>query len=296
MTMTSPSAPIASDPSTTAEFEVRGVRFGVDLADMPHPPSANPHFRLAQRGYLYEPVMSYCLAQILAHEPDARFLDVGSRMGYFTSLAVAFTRDAGRVQAVEADPAYAPRTERSCAVTGYPGVVVHPVILSDVEESAGVDRRRGVVYDESSEGRVTTVTGDALCARHGFEPTVVKVDVHGCEGKVLMGMENVLRDHVQYLLLELHDSFRLEEYSPGISRSQILRFVEDLGFTLFHVAGLRMPFNLARDEGFTYRPMRHDAHPDVFFDRCENEIFLLATRSPDVASVLGLSVDDPRFF
>lgn len=295
--MTSPSPAISSDPSAVAGFDVRGVRFGVDLAGLPHPPSASPYFKRAQRGYLYEPVMSYCVAQILSREPDARFLDIGSHMGYYASFAAAFTGDAARVHAVEADPAYAIRTARSCAASGYPDVAVHTVILSDVEETAMVDGHRGVVYEGASGGApVTTVTGDALCAEHGFSPTVVKVDVHGCEGKVLMGMETVLREHVKYLILELHDSFRLERHSPGMSRSQILKFVEDLGFSIYHVAGLEMPVHLARDEGFTWRPLRNGGSSDLFFDRCESIIFLLAVKSDDITPVLGASVDDPRFF
>jgi FkbM family methyltransferase len=197
---------------------------------------------------------------------------------------------------VESDPGYAVRTARSCAVTGYPEVPVYEVILSDVEESATADGHRGVAYDGPSEGGTTTITADALCADRGFAPTIVKMDVHGCEGKVLLGMETVLREHVRYLLLELHDSFRLEKYSPGIDRSRILRFLEDLGFSIFHVAGQTMPPFLARDEGFTYRPLKNDASSDVFYDRSSGVIFLLVSRSPDIASVIGASEDDPRFF
>jgi FkbM family methyltransferase len=294
--MTSPSTTISSDPSAIAHFEVRGVRFKVDVADMPHSPTANPYFRLAKHGYLYEPVMTDCVAQILSQETDHCFLDVGSRMGYYASLAVAFIADSGRVHGVEADPVYAPRTPRSCAATGYPNVAVHNVILSDVEQQAGIDGHRGVVYDGSSEDLVTTtITADALCADRGFAPTIVKVDVHGCEGKVLKGMETVLREHVRYLLLELHDSFRLEQYSPGISRSQLLRFLEDLGFSIFYVAGHELPVNPAGERGFTYRPLKNIS-PDVFYDRSDTVMFLLASKSPDLASVLGPSLDDPRFF
>ena len=109
-------------------------------------------------------------------------------------------------------------------------------------------------------------------------------------------MERVLRDHVKYLVLELHDSFRLERYSPGISRSRILRFVEDLGFSIFHIAGLEMPVQFARDEGFTYRPLKNGGSPELFFDRCDSIIFLLAIKSPDIEPLLGPSVDDPLFF
>ncbi|HET7460751.1 MAG TPA: FkbM family methyltransferase [Longimicrobium sp.] len=293
--MTSLSETIASDAPAIAHFDVRGVRFSIDVADMPHPPMQNPYFRRSQLGHLYEPTMTFCLAQILSKEPDAVFLDVGSRMGYYASFAAACLGDGSRVHAVEADPAYAVRTARSCAATGYPEASVYGVILSDSEETVAVDGHRGVVYDEPSAGSTTAVTTDALCARHGFAPTVVKVDVHGCEGKVLMGMETVLRDHVRYLLLELHDAFRLEQYSPGISRSQILRFLEELGFSLFHVAAEVVPYPFVRDEGFTYRLLTSDAWPDVFFDR-GGVVFVLASKTPDIASVIGPSVDDPRFF
>lgn len=281
----------SAESAAIANFEVRGVPFKVDVAGMPHAPEANPYFRLAQRGMLYEPVMMYCTAQILSKETDPAYLDVGSRMGYYAAFAAAFIGRGDRVHAVEADPAYAPRTSRSCAVSGYPDVTVHEVILSDVEETAGIDGKRGVVYDGTGAQAVTTITADALCAKHGFAPTVVKVDVHGCEGKVLLGMERVLRESVNFLLLELHDAFRLDHYSPGVDRYQILSFLEELGFTLFHVAGHEMPIPFARDEGFTYRPLKGR---DVFFDRVSGIVFLVASKNPDLASVLGPSVDDPR--
>jgi len=292
--MTSQPATIPSAPPGIAEFEVRGVRFRVDAADMPHPPTENPYFRRSQLGHLYEPTMTYCLAQILAGEADPRFLDVGSRMGYYASFVAAFTGDGRRVLAVEADPAYAVRTARSCAATGYPEVSVHNAILADAEQPVAIDGRMGVIYGGSSEGLTTAATADALCAKEGFAPTIVKMDVHGSEGKVLMGMETVLREHVRWLLLEVHDAFLLDRYSPGISRSRILRFLEDLGFSLFHVAAEVVPYPFVRDEGFTYRPLEA-ASQELFFDR-GGVVFVLASKSPDVQSVLGPSVDDPRFF
>jgi len=288
--LTPPSATAASNSPAIAHFEVRGVPFRVDVSDMPHSPNENPYFRLSQRGCLYEPVMMYCLAQILSHEAEPSFLDIGSRMGYYASFAAAFIGDRGEVHAVEADPEYSVRTARSCALNGTREVSVHTAILSDVEETAGIDGRRGVVYDGSADGAVSTITLDALCAQRGFAPTVVKMDVHGCEGKVLMGMENVLRNHVNFLLLELHDAFRLEHYS-GMNRSRILRFLKDLGFSIFHVAGHETPVGIASDDGFTYRLVTNE---DAFYDRVSGIIFLLATKNPDLESVLGPSVDDPR--
>jgi FkbM family methyltransferase len=294
--MTSSSATISPTTRAIADFEVRGVRFSIDVAEMPHPPQGNPYFRRSQLGHLYEPVMTFCLADILAHEEDPRFLDVGSRMGYYASFVAAFTGDGRRVHAVEADPAYAPRTGRSCAVTGYPDVTVHNVILSDAEGTAKVDGEMGVVYVEPSEGTLRATTADALCAEEGFEPTIVKMDVHGSEGKILMGMETVLREHVRYLLLELHDAFLLDRYSPGITRSRILRYLEELGFSLFHVGAEAIPYPFVRDEGFTYRTLKSgDARTDLFFDR-GSVVFVLASKSPDIASVIGPSVDNPLYF
>lgn len=289
----SPDAP--ADAPTTADFELRGRHFKVDVSGMPFSPQSNPYFRLASRGYLYEPVMSFVLANLLEDDGDHTFIDIGSSLGYYAAFAAAFIGDSSRVHAVEASDSYAERTVRSCAATGYPDVSVHNVILSDVEETAAYDGHRGVVYDDEAKDAKTTITGDALCAQHGIAPTIVKMDVHGCEGKLIQGMQRVLKDDVQYLLLELHDSFRLEQYSPGFNRSQLLSSLEEMGFTIFYVAGLEMPFHLARDKSFTYRPLRK-LSPDVFFDRIDKITFLLASKDPDIEKVLGPSVDDPRFF
>ena len=79
---------------------------------------------------------------------------------------------------------------------------VHEVALSD---SCGPVPFRGKtmkVDDEAGSSPVQSETFDEYARRRGIAPDVVKIDVHGAEGKVLFGMAESLRREIKHVFVE----------------------------------------------------------------------------------------------
>lgn len=71
------------------------------------------------------------------------------------------------------------------------------------------------------------------CAEQGIRPDIVKIDVHGAEGKVLSGMKNVLAKNVRRLFCELHDDLH------GCTVSDLVRLLEEGGLAVSEFTGHR---------------------------------------------------------
>ena len=168
--------------------------------------------------------------------------------------------------------------------------------LSDRTEEAAIDDQAVRLFDATGEATRTAITLDELCRRELLEPAIVKVDVHGSEGKVLMGMRETLARSVQYLLLELHPKEVVREYSGQIGWDDILGLLWSLGFHVFHVAGHRYrardDLRRSLEDGFAYRRVEERTAELLLFDR-PLDVFLLCTRDPAIERVLWPSIVDP---
>jgi FkbM family methyltransferase len=202
------------------------------------------------------------------------------------------------VYAVESNAAYCESIRNSVVLNGFDNVGVFNAALSDRSQTARV-KDVTVSYGGTDGVEVTTVTLDDLCERENLRPTVVKMDVHGAEGKILQGMEKLMSNSVQYVFLELHPFDDLDRYSTGMTRDEILAVVRRMGFDVYMLAGHRtapdvqVRYDVA-NLPFTYRPVTEDNQGDLLFDRTQDVLLLLSNR-PDVAQVLGPSVSHPLF-
>lgn len=99
------------------------------------------------------------------------------------------------------------------------------VVSSDVGEG-----KHSLATDEASETiEIELATGDRLVDDGAApQPTIVKVDVEGAEGRVLAGLKTVLsRPSCRLCYVEVHPN-RLQEY--GDTESDIVTELEDRGF------------------------------------------------------------------
>jgi hypothetical protein len=62
-----------------------------------------------------------------------------------------------------------------------------------------------------------------LCKKEDIQPDIIKIDVHGAEGKVLSGMPYILKNKVSHLFCELHDDLL------GYTISDIIQILETAG-------------------------------------------------------------------
>lgn len=247
---------------------------------------------LAKARSAYEPVMLACLTRLLQRAEAPRFMDLGAFFGYYACYASALLRGESPVFAVESNPAYAAAIMESAGMNGFRHLRVLQAALSDRVESVAIEN--DTVHRKPTGRASTTTTLDDLCRREEIRPTIVKMDVHGAEGKVILGMPQVLRS-VDVVLLEMHRLEWLEAYSPGVRRTEMLDALESAGLTLYYVAGQSRKEPHAFDallagSGFLYRRLDRASRDLLLFDRADDE-FVFATRRGHIEDLLGPSAD-----
>lgn len=274
----------------TVPLAVGDVHFMLSLT--PNPPWWDHYRESSKTGKPYEPVMLACISRILQHSTNPRFMDVGAYLGYFATYVSAVFGGRQDVYAVESNPVYAAAIRESARINGFPKLKAYQVALSDRIERVSID---GVTVRHDVDPQETTLTDtlDSLCSREEIKPTIIKIDAHGAEGKIILGMPNTLAN-VECVLLELHRLPFLAQYSPGVSRTKLLDALEDGGLTLYYVAGhsgsIEMPFQeLMAGKSFSYRRLDRAARDLLLFDRGQDE-FIIGLRHNNIEALLGPSV------
>jgi FkbM family methyltransferase len=248
---------------------------------------------LSKSGKAYEPMMLACLTRVLQRSAAPSFMDIGAFLGYYACYASALFGGRREVHAIESNPLYANAIRESARVNGFSYLRVFQAPLSDRVESVSIEGLT-VRHDGGSHGATTTL--DDLCDRERLRPTVIKMDVHGAEGRIVLGMRDTLAA-VECMLLEMHNLRWMQEYSPGVTRTALLDALEDAGLTLYYVAGhsaagseFEPDFQeLLAGRAYSYRTLDRQARDLLLFDRSRDE-FVLALRHDDIESLLGPSV------
>jgi FkbM family methyltransferase len=244
---------------------------------------------------VFELVMLECLTRLLRQTKEPAFMDVGAFMGHYACYAAALLGDEEPTYAVESNPDYCAGIMRSIELNGFSSLKPFNAVLSDRIEHAEIEEQTVRIFDVAG-GSEQTVTLDELCQRERIEPKIMKIDVHGSEGKVLMGMQELMRRSVEYMLLELHPIEVVREYSGQIGAKDILALLWRLGFHVFHVAGHRYRGSAelaqALREGFAYRRLDADSADLLLLDR-PLDVLLLCSREADVTPILGPPAADP---
>lgn len=159
---------------------------------------------------IWEPYESRLLVDSL--QPGAVFLDVGANLGYFSLLAADRVGPAGRVVAIEPDPANFLLLERSIAHNGLNAIVEpHRVALSDRNEEARLylsednlgDHQVFATGDSRQSVPVTLRRGAELLDGAGGRLDLVKVDTQGSEFGVVAGLLPLLVRCRPRLIVEL---------------------------------------------------------------------------------------------
>lgn len=108
-------------------------------------------------------------------------------------------------------------------------------------------------------------------------------------------MRRLLRESIQVVLLELHALRLYQPHSPGVTRAELLDWLEECGFSVFHVSGHRHEdwsgmAQYLKQGRFAYVPLTTATRQFLLFDR-SLDILVLASKTPDLADLLGPSVD-----
>lgn len=281
-------------------MRVGGTRFRLCIGSG-HQLAHSIYLPLAAEGRVYEPLATACLTRLLQRLSEPTFMDIGAFVGYFASYAAALLGDQHPVWAVESNPAFCETIRKTVALNGFTRVRVLQAVLADRPRTVTVEGTSVLPSAEpwgakaAARRTAQAVTLDELCAREAIAPRIVKIDVHGAEGSVLRGMPRLLRNTIQVILLELHALHEYQPHSPDVSRVELLEWIEQCGFSVFHVAGhvwdhlSGMKTHLEQGR-FAYVPVTAATRHHLLYDR-PVEILIVASRSPDLSELLGPPVD-----
>ncbi|MGE3723985.1 MAG: FkbM family methyltransferase [Candidatus Sericytochromatia bacterium] len=247
-------------------------------------------------GYEYEAVLSALLKKVLLAQAQPVYFDLGAFIGYFSFFPAKLLDEKHTVYAFESNPEHIELLQQGLKLNGLNNLEIIHAALSDQVETLRVLNNSVSALGNEGGLEIQAQTLDSICERKELRPTVIKMDIHGFEGKVLKGMQRILVDSLEYLFLELHPNVYLEKFTPGITRGMILDQLEAAGFHNYYVAGHRYSWSdgMTRffDTGhFAYHELTRENRGQLLFDR-HNQIFILAAKSP-LPDLVGPSTIDP---
>lgn len=155
--------------------------------------------------------------------PPSTAFDVGANIGHFTFKMADLCR---HVVAFEPNPSLAASLRSSARGN----VTVVEAAASDREGVATfhIDNREGVgavassllelsgMEDQTTPVEVRTITLDALCAREGYRPDLIKIDVEGFEAFVFAGARGLIRELRPVIVFEMWGGY-YEKMLPTIT-------------------------------------------------------------------------------
>lgn len=161
----------------------------------------------------YEQSFKRALEQVV-HQGDVVW-DVGANVGAYTTLFCKWVGPTGQVFAFEPNPKALAEIRRSLSECAWLTLMEIALGSSDGTASFVTDPLYSVRSHlqignspESSNEVVIPVkvsTGDAVCARTGRVPNVIKLDVEGFEDDVLLGLKSTLSSpSLRAVLAEVH--------------------------------------------------------------------------------------------
>lgn len=180
------------------------------------------------QGKIYEPALALRLKTLLKDYDSPTFVDIGAHYGYFTIYAGKLIGTRGQVISIEPHKRYYIRLLKNIQINGLKGNIrTFNLALSDKEGHANMEGWDERVLHEVRNGDIQVITFDQLCKRENIRPDIIKIDVHGAEGKVLAGMSNTLKNKVSHLFCELHDDLL------GYTIREIIQILEVAGLEVF---------------------------------------------------------------
>jgi len=216
-------------------------------------PSISP--RSGVKPAFYEETTTLVLSYLIERFRPATFFDVGASVGYFSRLAASNKHVATRAHAFEMRPDQIARLQEIVSNDAFcDRVSIHPVAVSDREDPhALVWLARSLLFEqhpspaayreawwrrlkfwwrqdrtrELSAATIPITSIDGFVQRASARPDIIKIDVEGYEGRVLLGAMKTLTMRRPFVLLELHQGKKLRF---GFSRSEVADFLFGLGY------------------------------------------------------------------
>lgn len=247
---------------------------------------AHDVYRQLNHSYkIYElPLLSILINIINLKKYDA-FLDLGSFMGYYPCvISKFFKKKLIKIHAIESNPEYCKIIDKNLIENKISNVTVYNEILSNKREKLFIYKES--VYNKKFKKNMyekTSITLDEFCEKNKILPKIIKIDVHGFEGKIFEGFKKI-KEYTEIILLELHPENFLKKFS-NTSKKKILKYLLDKNFDCFLIPfenNLKI-YNInkkSRIEDYknSFRKISLDNFDDLFFDKMESDNLILVTK------------------
>lgn len=235
---------------------------------------------------IYELPLLSILINIINKKKYDIFLDLGSFMGYYPCVISKFFKNTPiKIHAIESNPEYCKIINKNLLENQVSNVIVHNEILSNKVENLFIYKE--CVYKEKTKKNMiqkTSITLDEFCIKNKISPKIIKIDVHGFEGKIFEGFKKI-QECAEIILLELHPESFLKKFSNS-SKSKIIKYLIDLNFNCFlipfdnHLKIYTTEKNIKlEDYKNTFRKISEDNFDDLFFDKMETDNLILITKN-----------------
>ncbi len=190
----------------------------------------------------YETVLVKILLNLLKNMKNPVFMDIGSHMGYYANLTTKFLDDKFKVYAIESNPNYCKYIETSKIKNKFNNLEIINETLSDKSENFFIKNETALnksLGNDKDSIKIQSDTLDNILHKKNISPNILKIDVHGVEGKVLLGSKNILEKSVKYILLELHSNEYISKYSDNMNRRDIILLLIDSYFDCYLISSHR---------------------------------------------------------
>jgi FkbM family methyltransferase len=186
------------------------------------------YYPLVLQGKVYEASLALQLKALFKEYDSPTFVDVGAHLGYFTIYAGKLIGSSGQVISIEPNMKNYSRLLKNIEINGLKEITrIFNLALSDKDGMANMEGYDERVIHEVRDGNIQVVTFDRFCAEENIWPDIIKIDVHGAEGKVLAGMSDSLKNKVSHLFCETHSDLL------GYTIRGIIQILEAAGLEVF---------------------------------------------------------------
>lgn len=243
---------------------------------------------LHKKQITYEAVMIKTLISVEKELKPSNFLDIGSFMGYYSCFVSKHFDEKIKVFAIESNKEYCNYINKSLKENNFKNVSVINEILSNTEEDLFVYKEgvyKSNILNKDQKSNKSSVL-DNICLEKKIKPEIIKIDVHGAEGKVLNGSKKILNEFVKVILLELHTDEYINRFSEGLNRKKVIELLILSNFKCYLVSSFR-GFEKSEDlqekyhkkRKFDYIEVNLENFDQIFFDRDQMDQFIFVCKN-----------------
>jgi FkbM family methyltransferase len=178
-------------------------------------PLFHGHLSTSESILNYEPEVRLALVRNL--KPGKVVYDIGANIGIFSLLASYLVKQSGKVYAIEPEMNNFKHLLDSVKANNFTNLFPMQIALGESDGLLRFDRRGGSfsgrVVDSDIQYKptnnivpMTVMSVDSLVRNDIADPPdLIKIDVEGFEGKVVLGMKEVISKYAPIIVCELHD-------------------------------------------------------------------------------------------